>query len=91
MPELCNRLMQNPWVRIFLPITSPIIGGAAAFLGTFLVCVILELTFFPGVGAVGWLFCFITVPLGMVAAPVYVWRYFKAHPTQNVENPPRKG
>jgi len=76
--------LTKKWFRIVILLCSPLLGAIAAFFATFIISGILHLTIFPDAGEVGWVFCFVTIPVGMVAAPILFWRYIKK---SNLEKP----
>jgi hypothetical protein len=53
------------------------LGGVGAFLLTMVVCGGLEITFLPGSGQTGWVFTFVTVPVGMILGLVWLLRSSK--------------
>lgn len=77
MFRIWESLLTKKWFRIVILLCSPLLGAIALFFATFLISGILDLTIFPDAGEVGWVFCFVTIPAGMVAAPIATWRYIK--------------
>ncbi|QDT94811.1 hypothetical protein [Gimesia aquarii] len=67
----------KPIIAVFFTITGILLGGAIGLFGTYYFCVFIG----NGLEQVGWLYLFLTIPIGMLAGgglgcflPLYILR-----------------